>query len=82
MSDACFTKEEKTKLLDDVGKIKRAVMGEEDTGQIGLVRQMEDVNKWRRKLTLKMAAVVGAVTAGANVAARPFSEFIQHLFNL
>jgi len=52
------------RLLSNSDLTMRAVIGEPETGQEGLVHQMQQLQKWRQRMDLRVAAVSGMV-AGA-----------------
>lgn len=54
-----MTPEREQQLFDDVGAIKRAVIGDEPTGQVGLVKRVGALEVWRDKWQIKTAGVVG-----------------------
>jgi hypothetical protein len=56
-----MTSDQETKLLEDVGRIRRAVLGEEQLEQHGLVHRVGDLERWRDKVMVKVAFASGMV---------------------
>ena len=55
-------------LCKDVRDIKIAVCGDERIGIHGLVKDVDDLKEWRRRLDLRVAGIAGAVSAAAAIA--------------
>lgn len=49
-------------LKRDVSDIKRALLGDAKYDEVGLVRRVSSLEKWRGGLMLKLAGVTGACT--------------------
>jgi hypothetical protein len=47
-------------LKDDVRAIKRAVIGDDEYQQAGLVHRVTSLEKWRENLALRIAFLMGA----------------------
>lgn len=69
-----MTPESEQKLIEDVGAIKRAVLGEEATGHRGLVKEMMDLKMWQAKINLRIATVSGICVGAAFI--------LKYLLNL
>jgi len=52
-----LTADECRRMYDDVGLIRRAVIGEKDSGHVGLVNQMTNLQGWRRKMDLRVSVI-------------------------
>lgn len=59
---------------EDTCLIKRAVIGEESTGQNGLVKDVAELKAWRSKVTIKVASISGALTVVMLIAKYIFLE--------
>lgn len=56
------TRDECKALFEDVSAIKRAVIGDPKFGVEGLVKQVSDLKKWRRKMDIRVAGVVCGIS--------------------
>ena len=59
-------------LVRDMRDVKTAVCGNEALGIHGLVRDVEDLKEWRRKLDLRVAGIAGGVSVVALMIKRLF----------
>lgn len=56
-----LSQEQTDQLVEDVAAIKRAVIGEEKTGQKGLVKRMEIIEIWKDSITIRIATISGGL---------------------
>lgn len=52
--------EQFSQLVEDVAAVKKAVIGDEAYGQVGLVHRVTALEAWRGKVMIQIAAVSGA----------------------
>jgi hypothetical protein len=50
-------------MKQDVAEIKRALLGSEQYQEVGLVRRVAGLEKWRESLTVKIALFTGGFIA-------------------
>lgn len=63
------------KLKDSVARIEHAICGDEQMGHIGLVKDVEEIKRWRSRLMLRLSFISGAfvsVWEGVKIAAEYF----------
>lgn len=55
-------------LAEDMKQVRVAVCGDESYGIHGLVREVDDLRVWRKRLDLRVAAIAGAVSTALALA--------------
>lgn len=73
-----MNQQEQGELLDTVREIKRALIGSEEFGEDGLIKDVKSLKKWRYAVTLKVAFWSGAASTVVVVANRLIDYVIAH----